>query len=243
MTIVLKLGGSVITAKDEPETVDDTALDAVADAVAAIDERLVVIHGGGSFGHHHAASAGISTTTGTSDAEVVRAIHEAMKELNDTVVDALVAASVPAVPMHPLSIAARAADGDLSLPAKQVAVAVEQGFVPVLHGDIIVHESVGATILSGDELVVRLAQSLQADRVGVCSTVPGVYDADGTVIDRIRSIEEVADVLDGSDSPDVTGGMTGKVQQLLRLDAPAYIFDVDGLDVFLAGNHAGTRID
>ncbi|MFB6188703.1 MAG: acetylglutamate kinase, partial [Halapricum sp.] len=57
MTTVLKLGGSVVTEKSEPETVDRAALDVVADDIAdavATDgsERqsdLVVVHGGGSF--------------------------------------------------------------------------------------------------------------------------------------------------------------------------------------------------
>ena len=35
MTVVLKLGGSVLTRKDEAETVDEDALATVAEAVAA----------------------------------------------------------------------------------------------------------------------------------------------------------------------------------------------------------------
>lgn len=51
--VVLKLGGSVVTDKDEPETVDEAGLAAAADAVAPLAEsrRVVVVHGGGSFGH------------------------------------------------------------------------------------------------------------------------------------------------------------------------------------------------
>ncbi|PSP53418.1 acetylglutamate kinase, partial [Halobacteriales archaeon QH_3_68_24] len=57
MTTVLKLGGSVITNKDSPETLDETALDSALDAVADAwrdggDSRgqgnLVIVHGGGS---------------------------------------------------------------------------------------------------------------------------------------------------------------------------------------------------
>jgi isopentenyl phosphate kinase len=117
-----------------------------------------------------------------------------------------------------------------------------EGFVPVLHGDVIAHDGKGATILSGDELVVALASALDADRVGVCSAVPGVYDESGEVIAHIDSFEAVADALGGSDETDVTGGMAGKVRQLLELDAEAYVFGIDGLDAFLDGRQPGTRI-
>lgn len=243
MTTVLKLGGSVVTDKDDPETVDDENLRRAAQATAAADDDLVVIHGGGSFGHPHAAEHGVSTTDGTHDPVAVRAIHGAMKELNDAVVDALGDADVPAVPVHPFSAAHRDSTSELSVSTGRLATMLGEGFVPVLHGDVVVHEGAGATILSGDELVVVLAAALDADRVGVCSAVPGVYDAEENVLEHIDSFDDVADALGESDATDVTGGMAAKVRELLDLDAPAYVFDIDGLDEFIAGENPGTRID
>lgn len=242
MTTVLKLGGSVITEKDRPETIDRAALDRAADSVSRIDGRLVVVHGGGSFGHHHATEHGVSTTVGTRDGEGLRAIHGAMKELNGAVVDRLADAGVAAVPVHPFSAAERTVDGELRLGTGPVGAMLEEGFTPVLHGDVVVHRGAGATIVSGDELVVSLAVALGASRVGVCSSVPGVYDADGAVLDRIESFEAVIEAVGESDSTDVTGGMAGKVRELLSLDAPAYVFDLDGLDSFAAGGNPGTEI-
>ena len=248
MTVVLKLGGSVVTEKDAEETVDDAALDRAAGAVGvaladgAVD-RLVVVHGGGSFGHPHAAARGVSRTEGTTDAAAVRAVHAAMGRLNDAVVARLADRGVPAVPVHPLSAAARNADGDLSLDPAPVATLLGEGFVPVLHGDVVAHAGRGATVLSGDELVAHLAGALGADRVGLCSAVPGVLDADGAVVERVRAVDEVADALGASDATDVTGGMAGKVRALLALDAPAFVFDLDGLSAFLAGGEPGTRVD
>jgi isopentenyl phosphate kinase len=214
-----------------------------AASLLAEEEDIVLVHGGGSFGHHHAAEYGVSTTDGTGDTEAIRIIHGAMHRLNTAVVDALAEAGSPAFPIHPLSAASRDADGELSLPTDQISRMNREGFVPVLHGDVVVHEGAGATILSGDELVVALATALDADRVGVCSAVPGVYDADKNVIDHIDTFDDVADALGESEATDVTGGMAAKVRELLALDAPAYIFDIDGLDAFLADKNPGTRID
>ena len=243
---ILKLGGSVITDKDSPETVDDAALGRVLDAIAAAmetDSRLVVVHGGGSFGHVHAAEHGVSTTDGTTEAAAANAIHGAMKQLNRVVVDELHDREVPALPVHPLSVAARDESGVLALPADSTTGLLAEGFVPVLHGDVIAHAGEGVTVLSGDEIVTSLADSLGASRVGLCSTVRGVLDADEAVIDEITDFEEVAAVLGDSESTDVSGGMAGKVRELLALGAPAHIFGPDAVDEFLAGAEPGTRID
>jgi len=241
VTVVLKLGGSVVTEKDEPETVDEATLSAAADAVAD-HEDLVVVHGGGSFGHHHAANYCVSTTEGTHDAAGVQAIHGAMKRLNGAVVGALTGRGVPAVPVHPLSAASRDADGRLTLPTGQFRTLLAEGFVPVVHGDLVAHASEGATVLSGDELVVELAPAVGADRVGVCSTVPGVLDENDAVIDRVDSFEDVAAALGGSDATDVSGGMAGKVRALLALDSPAQIFGPEALASFLDGDAPGTTV-
>jgi len=242
MTTVLKLGGSVVTAKDEPETVDEAALAAAAERVATTEDDLVIVHGGGSFGHHHADRHGVTTTEGTRDAAAARAIHDAMKRLNEAVLDALAAEGVAAVPVHPFSVGARDSSGALSLPTDSVETMLSAGFTPVLHGDVIAHEGTGATIVSGDELVVELAERLGADRVGLCSGVPGVLDESGAVIDRIEAFEDVASALGGSDATDVTGGMAAKVRALLALSAPATIFGPDDLGAFVAGEDPGTVV-
>jgi isopentenyl phosphate kinase len=248
--VVLKLGGSLITEKDRPETLDEGALAAACDAIGdALDEgtveRLVVVHGGGSFGHHHASEHGVSTSAGTRDPVAVSDVHGAMKALNGAVLDRLRDRDVPAVPVHPLSLSARpdGVDGDLDLPLSSTATLLGEGFVPVLHGDGVATAGEGVTVVSGDELVVELAVGLGARRVGVCSTVPGVLDADGEVIPAIGSFDAVADALGASDATDVSGGMAAKVRELLTLDAPAYVFGAAGLAPFLRGEDAGTRID
>lgn len=242
MTTVLKLGGSVITEKDAPETVDEPALERAATALSEPPDRLVIVHGGGSFGHHHAAAHGVTTTAGTHNDEEVRAIHGAMKRLNTAVTDALAGVGVPAVPIHPFSAAYREADETLRFPEATVETILGEGFVPVLHGDVVAHKTKGATILSGDELVVALGEALLADRVGVCSAVSGVYDSDGSVIERIDTFEEVKTAVGESEATDVTGGMAGKVRALLSLDAPASVFGLEGLGSFIEGDDPGTRI-
>ncbi len=243
MTVVLKLGGSLVTDKHAPETVADEALDEAAASIAGADVAdLVLVHGGGSFGHHHADRWNVTTERGTRDPAGVLDIHGAMKELNRAVVARLQSAGVPAVPVHPLSLGARGEDGTLIFPLDSVRTLLGEGFVPVLHGDGIAHAGEGVTVLSGDEIVVELAVGLDADRVGLCSTVAGVLDADGEVVPEIRRFDDVTEALGESDATDVSGGMAGKVRALLELGRPAHVFGPDGLERFLRGEEAGTRI-
>ncbi|PSP96873.1 acetylglutamate kinase [Halobacteriales archaeon QS_4_70_19] len=256
MPTVLKLGGSVVTRKDGVEQVAVARLERAAgiigrfhgrdgDAAGAADvdaADLVVVHGGGSFGHPNAERRGVTTSEGTHDAAAVRDIHDPMRELNRLVVGALSEAGVPAVQVAPLSAGHRV-DGEFRQPVDAVAALLAEGFIPVLHGDVVATAGGGVTVVSGDELVTTLATGLDADRVGLCSDVPGVLDAGGAVVDRIERFEDVADALGGSEATDVTGGMAAKVRTLLELGAPASVFDLDGLSAFLDGGSPGTWID
>jgi isopentenyl phosphate kinase len=239
--IVLKLGGSVITRKDEPETIDESELDRAATAIAAAEEPVVVVHGGGSFGHHHAGRHGVTETEGTHDPEALLDIHYAMQQLNSRVVGALRAYGVGAVPVHPFSLCHRREDGSLAFPTGGVETLLGEGFTPVLHGDGVPHHGKGVTVLSGDEIVVDLARALSPDRVGLCSTVPGVM-RDGDVIDRIDDFAAVEDAFEGVEGADVTGGMAGKVRRLLDLSAPASVFGPDDLAAFVDGRDVGTLV-
>jgi isopentenyl phosphate kinase len=246
MLTVLKLGGSLITDKSQPETVDFERLSAAISALAAwhdtADDKLLLVHGGGSFGHHYAARYGLTQTDGKRDAVAVTDVHRAMGDLNDAVLAACHDRGVEAVPVRPLSVAHRSDDAELAFPAEPVETLLGEEFVPVVPGDVIGHTGKGATILSGDEIVVSLARTLDADRVGLCSTVPGVLDDNDIVIEEISSFDAVASVFEAGEETDVTGGMAGKVRALLELDAPASIFGLDNLDVFLESGEAGTVV-
>jgi len=240
VTTVLKLGGSVITEKDRAETLDGAAVDRAADAVAGAED-LILVHGGGSFGHHHAEAHGVSTTAGSHEWEAVADVHGAMTTLNHLVLSRLHERDVPAVPVHPLSAASRDADATLSLPTAQVEQLVDEGFVPVLHGDVVAHEGEGVTVLSGDEIVAELAELPAIDRLGLVSTVPGVL-RDDEVIPEIRAFGEVADAVGASDATDVSGGMAGKVRSLLSAPVPASVFGLTDLGRFLDGERPGTTV-
>ncbi len=118
--------------------------------------------------------------------------------------------------------------------------------VPVLHGDVVMDTKKGACIISGDQLVRVMAQQLGMKRIGLATDVAGLLDADGSVVRELRPSMAHTIRIGGSGSVDVTGGMKGKITELLRLadmGIESNIFHISRLKEFLSGaDHGGTRI-
>jgi len=103
----------------------------------------------------------------------------------------------------------------------------------------------GSCIVSGDQLVTRLAVALGSRRVGLATDVPGVLE-NGSIVPYIDRSRAASLAIGGSASTDVTGGMQGKIRELLALaDAgtDAHIFHISKIGRFLDGTeHGGTIV-
>ncbi len=245
-TVVLKLGGSVITDKSGDCTIDHVRLRGIAEEIArGRATALVIVHGAGSCGHPEARRYRINGGLTGENVPGVYHTHAAVSRLNAAVVETLRNAGVEAIGIHPLALAL-AEDGRLvSFETRHIAEMTEHGIVPVLHGDVVMDRRRGSCIVSGDQLVTRLATALASRRVGLATDVSGVLQ-NGSVIPRIdRSVAETLDI-GGSTNTDVTGGMRGKIAELLALaDAgiESHIFHISMIGRFLSGaEHGGTTV-
>ncbi|MCK4693468.1 MAG: hypothetical protein KAT23_07545, partial [Anaerolineales bacterium] len=105
--ILLKLGGSLITDKQRPETPRPQVLSRLAKEIAQAKQeqpelQLVVGHGSGSFGHTAAARYG--THLGASSAADwlgFAKVWAAAQRLNRLVIDALIEVGLPAIAFPP----------------------------------------------------------------------------------------------------------------------------------------------
>jgi isopentenyl phosphate kinase len=240
---LLKLGGSVITKKDQPETLNEINLRDAATIISNFrPKNLIVVHGGGSFGHHHASNFNVTIERGTRSATEVDIIHSSMVHLCDIVTRTFRSLNIPAIPIHPLSVAWRDSNSILHFPSQHVLSLLENGFVPVVHGDLIITKKEGVTVVSGDELVTNLSNSIPTKRIGFCTSTPGVLDAFGNVISHLSPHQQKENSITHSSTIDVTGGMAGKVSELANASSPVSIFDLPNLETFLKGNDPGTLI-
>ena len=219
---VLKLGGSVITVKDQEYTADDGNIRRLAEEIkAAWPTPVVIVHGGGSFGHPVAKKYGIGGGF-TSDRQIpgFARTHQAMVDLNVIIVKAFLNAGIPAMSVSPSSFIATD-DGRISkVDLEIVGRLVVRGVLPVLFGDAVLDRKKGFTILSGDQLAVRFAVSLGAMKLIFGVDVDGVFTSNPKLSPEARLIDCLeSDKIDGfvkigeSLSTDVTGGMLGKVSE------------------------------
>jgi len=222
--IILKLGGSVITEKDKPLTPNLQVIERLAEEISRADIKpLIIVHGGGSYGHPLAKKYGIAE--GFKDYSQIFGFsetHEAMISLNRLLIKSLLKHHLPAFSFSPSSFI-MTEDGRIQTFNDEILrAALELDLIPVLYGDTVFDTKRGFAILSGDQIVSALAIKLRAEKIIMGIDVDGLYNSDpkkdpsaqlineaslGDLAKMIRNIGE-------SSVPDVTGGMLGKILEL-----------------------------
>lgn len=223
--VFVKLGGSLITDKKRPQTPRPDVMGSLAAEVwqildAAPDLALLLSHGSGSFGHwvgrRYGTRAGVRGREGWIGYAQVAA---AAARLNRLVSDAFLKAGVPVLSLQP-SASARCRDGRLvSLDVEPIRRALDERLVPLVYGDVAFDAIRGGTIISTEEILGYLAGILRPRRILLLGETDGVYGPEGSVVPLItpQNIRAMEESLGRSEGVDVTGGMLGKVQQMLNL--------------------------
>jgi isopentenyl phosphate kinase len=229
--IILKLGGSVITRKDSliPK-LDSSNLTRIAREISNSSyHKLIVIHGAGSFGHPYAKEYAIGHEINSSE-ELRRKkqgfskTQNSVKTLNQLVCQHFIEQEIPAVSIQPSSFIQtynkRIIKADLDLISKYL----EMGFVPVLYGDVVLdmEDTIKMAVLSGDQIIKYLAENLKPEKVVLGSDVDGIYNkdpkkySDACLLKVVTSHNDLESA-DSTQTVDVTGGMGGKLNELLEL--------------------------
>ncbi len=244
--IVLKLGGSVLTDKAGDCAIRSDRIRACAAEIARRPgHQVVLVHGAGSCGHPQARRHRLDRGIPPGDLAGIAETHAAVARLNGEVVEALRSAGREAVGIHPLGHCIAEGGRLLDPDWRPVGLLTAIGVTPVLHGDVVTDTVRGASIVSGDQIVASLARALSPALVGLATDVPGVLGKDGSVIARIAT-GRAEGIAGGSVNTDVTGGMKGKLAELLALAGAgtgSSVFHVSRLGDFLDGKpHGGTDI-
>ncbi len=223
--IILKLGGSVITDKTGELSAKTEDINRIAEEIKRADiGSVVIVHGGGSFGHPTAQKYGIkdglkepSQKLGFSET------HHVMTVLNGLIMDALVWHEIPSLSIAPSSIVVTENGRIKFLDETVLQKCMEMGFTPVLYGDAVLDEKIGFTVLSGDQLVAYLAIKLKAEKIIVGVDTDGLYEADPKVDPNakpylrlnLEQLKRVQAKIGKAQTTDVTGGMAGKIAELI----------------------------
>lgn len=223
--LFLKLGGSLITDKSAVEVVRMELIRRIANEIQEAREnrpnlRLLIGHGGGSFGHTVAAKYDTQKGVHTERQWYGFAqVADAMGRLNAIVVRELTGVGIPAFPFSPLSIAACANGRIYSMQTDPMKIALSTGAVPIVYGDAVFDDVLGGTIVSTESVLSYLARELKPSWILLAGEASGVLDESGLPIEKLDStnIDEHKHLLGGSGVTDVTGGMESKVFDMISL--------------------------
>ncbi len=257
--IFLKLGGSLITLKDRPETAREQALGRLAQEIGqALAQRpglrLLVGHGSGSFGHSAATRFGTHRGAETpAEWAGLAEVWAVANRLHRMVVDALRSAGLPAMGFPPSASAITEDGGLVALSVEPIDRALREGLIPVVAGDVAFDRVRGTTIISTERVFAYLAPRLQPRRLLLAGIEAGVfadYPANTRLMTTLTRRDLEAVQVGTAAAPDVTGGMADKVRQALDLveelpQMEALIFSAEEpglLRAALLGETPGTRL-
>lgn len=230
LDVFLKLGGSVITFKDKPLKANSKALNRLCETIKKARQKLLLIHGGGSFGHFYAHQYGISRATSQAAPLGIAKTRRAMLVLNSLLLEHLENHGLAAYTLPPTTFM----QGRKVLTARKPIFdwLLESEIIPVTFGDVM-PEAAGHFILSGDEIAALLTPVLRPRRVVFTIDVDGVFAVRDKPDSLIREIhgEDAYRILFATEKTDVTGGMSFKLQQAYRITRHGVdVAIVNGLD-------------
>ena len=256
----LKLGGSLITNKDQSET---ALVDQIHDLLSQISawrqdnpsQRLLLGHGSGSFGHHAAAQYG--TRQGVHNQREglgFQQVWYSARSLDQIILAQAQSLSLPLIAFPPSASITADNRRIHTWNLQPLLRSFEMGLIPLVYGDVVSDLTLGGTILSTEDLFVHLAHSLYPDRILLAGRVEGVYadyPFNQQLLPHLSAYSDTSTFLQGSASPDVTGGMVTKVQamQALCQELPGLSIQIfsavapGALRYALDGNAIGTTIN
>jgi isopentenyl phosphate kinase len=229
--ILIKLGGSIITNKEKPLSPRRKTIDNLAKNLRKIDEPIVIVHGGGSFGHYWSVKYDMHTKPKKYDSRGVSIVKNSMIELNKIILDAFLKNRLNPYCLPPTDF--MSGNKPISKKVKEVEKIAKAGLIPVTFGDALWYGQNKTYILSGDKIMTHFSKILKP-RLSIFA-----LNEDGLYFDL--KTKKLIPELKGENPTisentlDVTGGMTRKVEEASKIAKM-------GINVFFVNGNKPERI-
>ena len=229
--ILIKLGGSIITNKEKPLSVRRKTIDNLTKSLKKIKEPIVIIHGGGSYGHYWSVKYDMHTKERKYDLRGVAIVKNSMIELNKIILDSFLKNRLNPYCLPPTDFMTR--NKPITKKVKEVEKISKSGLIPVTFGDALWYGQNKTFILSGDKIMTHFAKILKPKLCIFALNEDGVYSdlKSKKLIHELKgerpSISE--------NKMDVTGGMTRKIEEASKIAKM-------GMNVFFVNGNKPERI-
>ena len=207
--ILIKLGGSIITNKEKPLSPRRKTIENLAKNLKKINEPIIIIHGGGSFGHYWSVKYDMHTQPKKYDFRGVSIVKNSMIELNKIILDLFLKNRLNPYCLPPTDFMT----GNKPIPkkVKEVEKIAKSGLTPVTFGDALWYGQNKTYILSGDKIMTHLSKILKPKLAIFALNEDGLYSdlKSKKLIPELKSEKPTI----SDNKMDVTGGMTRKVEE------------------------------
>ncbi len=222
--VIIKLGGSALTDKTRIYTPRIPVIHNAAKQVAEIRKTssVILVHGAGSYGHIPVKKYGLQHGL-KSPKQLIGLSSTKFKLLEwESLLDEIfLKHRIPVIPFLASDFVVTDNGRIVSAELKPLVSLLRLGCVPITGGDIVPDIRNGFSILSGDQIAAFIAIRLKATRLVYAVDVDGVFNANPSLDSKAQLLEtltpfSVAGLVSKATSgttPDVTGGMTGKLRE------------------------------
>ncbi len=229
--ILVKLGGSIITNKEKPLTPNRNSIKKIATSLKNVNEPLVIVHGGGSFGHYWSVKYDMHTKPERHEAKGVSAVKNSMVELNNIILESFSESGLMPYCLPPSDF--MTGNKPLVKKVREIPKIAKTGLIPISYGDVMWYGKNKFYILSGDRIMGILSKIVHPRLAIFVTNVDGVY-ADMKSKRLLNEITKEKPIT-SKVSMDVTGGMSRKIKE-------AFDISKNGTDVFFVNGNAPKRI-
>lgn len=254
--VLIKFGGSLITDKEQHETVKLDALMFCANEFKKAyelvsDTDFIIATGAGSFAHTNAVKYGLKNGVDTPERAYGMTItHNSVRRLNGMLVDALTNLGISAFSLSPASLFTMENREIRSSHFEPITELLKHGCIPVLHGDTILDTTRGMSIMSSEMSLQACLEKLSGvyDEMMVvyCMDTDGILNEQGNTIPEFGRDQEV--FVHKSTADDVTGSIEGKIKSARKAAEIANAVDLisgknkDALSRLFQGKKIGSRV-
>ena len=243
--ILLKLGGGLLTDKSKPLSLREAVVKSTVKQIIKANKQLILIHGGGSFGHPLAKKYSVSQGINSSIPNQIFGFsetHHAMNKLNSYLVNFFLEKKYPILSMQPSSIFIKDSHNYSLYSIDIIEATLDLKVMPILYGDVVLDKQGSFTIISGDQIIIELCENLKkysVSKVIFATETDGIFIKDTERNGKyIKLVDEISfkeldglDLADLGHKIDVTGGIQGKIEsikELGRFNIPVQI--INGLE-------------
>jgi len=229
--ILIKLGGSIITNKEKPLSARRKAIDSILNQIKRIREPMILVHGGGSYGHYWSVKYDMHTKPAKYDMRGVSIVKNSMIDLNKIILDSAVKNRINAYCLPPTDFM----NGNKPIKNKILTIneIAKSGLTPVTYGDALWFGKKKSYILSGDVIMSMIGKILKPRLSIFVLDVDGVYSNTKSK-KLIRDFKKEKPII-SKNKIDVTGGMTRKITEATNMSK-------SGLKVFFVNGNKPKRI-